>query len=433
VNATYNKDEQITFDVYKTVIENLWLKAECQGTKKYEGDYLKKDGEYFVIGKKCECEARIRAFMRVIRVAEGTGEYFKGTHDARDPQLGYTTWFSGSGKNFTLSDDHPRTINHNSKKTVYSSAAGAYQTMSWKFDELNGYKLEPHNKTYRTIIPKIYIESQDKAKKYDAKGFSEASQDKLCVIILKDDIKVINALLKKDIKSAISKSSGTWVSLPGATAGQPTAKMQETLDYYDEFLKAELSGKSNLHIKKGFLKEFDIKCNCKNEKSNLETNEFGLVQVTKLGNPYIINSGTEDSYSYTKKDGTLSSKGKHGDDWMLPEKAQAFSDAVYKLVKEYPKQKIYLGDCSAYNPSNNLGHSVTGAHSNGNAFDCRFLKSDGSGSNDISNLTADEIKLSGIFVSILKESGLFKSFYTDNGKIPGSVHSADHKDHIHGN
>jgi GH24 family phage-related lysozyme (muramidase)/murein DD-endopeptidase MepM/ murein hydrolase activator NlpD len=49
--AAYDKDEQITFDVYKSVTENLWLKAECQGTKKYEGEYLKRDGEYFVLGK----------------------------------------------------------------------------------------------------------------------------------------------------------------------------------------------------------------------------------------------------------------------------------------------------------------------------------------------------------------------------------------------
>jgi len=33
----------------------LWLKAECQGDiKKHEGEYLKKDGEYFVVGQgKC--------------------------------------------------------------------------------------------------------------------------------------------------------------------------------------------------------------------------------------------------------------------------------------------------------------------------------------------------------------------------------------------
>ncbi|WP_310557108.1 glycoside hydrolase family protein, partial [Flavobacterium sp.] len=50
----YNKDEEITFDVYKSVTENLWLKAECQGTKKYSVESLKKEGQYFVIGKTKE-------------------------------------------------------------------------------------------------------------------------------------------------------------------------------------------------------------------------------------------------------------------------------------------------------------------------------------------------------------------------------------------
>jgi muramidase (phage lysozyme) len=228
---------------------------------------LKKDGEYFTVGKKCECEAKIRAFMRVIRIAEGTGEYVKGTKTARDPQLGYTTWFSGSGNNFTLGDDHPRVINSNSTNTLRSSAAGAYQIMSWKFDELNGYKIVFEDGYYQKKDPQEYTEKYDKAKKYDAKGFSQVSQDKLCIIILKD-IGAVTKLLNKDIKGAISTSSGTWVSLPGATAGQPTAKMQETLDYYDEFLKEELSGKSHLHIKSGFLKEFGITCNCGNESSS---------------------------------------------------------------------------------------------------------------------------------------------------------------------
>ncbi|KAF2517737.1 lysozyme family protein [Flavobacterium foetidum] len=434
VEGIYKSRDTISFDLYKTQAENLWLQAKCQGdTEKHEGEFLKKDGEYFVIGKKCECEAKIRAFLRVIRIAEGTGEYIKGTKQKRDAELGYTTWFSGAGNNFTLSDDHPRVINTNSTNTIRSSAAGAYQFMSWKYDNLNGYTLEFKDGYFRTKIPKEYIEKYDLAKKYNAKGFSQESQDKLCVAILKDDLNVINDLQKNDIRKAISKSCGTWVSLPGATAGQPTAKMQETLDYYNEFLKDELTGKSNLHIKQGFLKDFNIKCNCGNNESTLETNEFGLVQVTKLGNVNIINSGIEDSYSYIQKDGTSSSVGKHGDDWMLPEKAKAFSEAVDKLVQEYPKQKIYLGDCSAYNPSKNLGHSAKGAHSNGNAFDCRFLKSDGSGSNDINSLSDEEIKLNARFIAILKESGLFTTFYTANGKIPGSVHAADHADHLHGN
>ena len=60
-------------------------------------------------------------------------------------------------------------------------------------------------------------------KKYDSKGFSQLSQDRLCIIILKS-IGTITKLLNDDIKGAILNSSGTWVSLPGATAGQPTAK-----------------------------------------------------------------------------------------------------------------------------------------------------------------------------------------------------------------
>ncbi|MCU7618769.1 peptidoglycan DD-metalloendopeptidase family protein [Chryseobacterium sp. PBS4-4] len=265
--TSYGKDEQITFDVYKSITEQWWLKAECTGEKKHEGEFLRKEGAYFTIGKKCECEARIRAFMRVIRVAEGTGEYRKGTKEARNPQLGYTTWFSGAGNNFTLSDDHPRKINSNSTNTLRSSAAGAYQIMSWKFDELNGYEIIFKDDYYQTKVPKVYTENTDKAKKYNAKGFSQVSQDKLCVIIL-EALGTIEALLKNDIKGAISKSSGTWVSLPGATAGQPTAKMQETLDYYDEFLKEELSGKSHLHIKPGFLKEFNITCQCQQQEES---------------------------------------------------------------------------------------------------------------------------------------------------------------------
>jgi GH24 family phage-related lysozyme (muramidase)/murein DD-endopeptidase MepM/ murein hydrolase activator NlpD len=47
--------DAVTFDTYKQQPENLWLKAECQGDiKKHEGEYLKKDGEYFVVGKSKE-------------------------------------------------------------------------------------------------------------------------------------------------------------------------------------------------------------------------------------------------------------------------------------------------------------------------------------------------------------------------------------------
>lgn len=174
--------------------------------------------------------------------------------------------------------------------------------------------------------------------------------------------------------------------------------------------------------------------NHENKQENIgEENEFGLVQLTKIGNPYIINYGVEDSYSYRKKDGTMSPRGKHGDDWIKPEKAKAFSDAVYKLVKEYPNQKIYLNDCSAYNPSFNLGHSANGGHSRGEAFDCKFLTVNGAGTNNVHSLTKEDIKINARFIEILKETGKFSQFYTDRGIIPGSQHASGHADHLHGN
>ena len=413
--ATYPAGTSLEFPKYKKPEEMLWLKAECQGDiKKYEGEYLKKEGEYFVVGKKCECEARIRAFMRMLRVGEGT-----------ENERGYTTIYSG--EQFSDMSKHPEKVI--TAGAYSSSAAGAYQIMRYTWWWLGGEKLTDDNKKAG-----VYEESHDYIKKYSIPDFTSESQDKLCVIIFKHKRPgSLELITKKQIKEALEKyGSYEWASLPPGRYGQPTQTMDVALAKYEEYLKEELADKSNLHIKKGFLKDFDIKCNCNNQNS-LETNEFGLVQVTKLGNPNIINSGIEDSYSYTKKDGTTSEVGKHGDDWMLPEKAQAFSKAVYDIVKEYPLQKIYLGDCSAYNPNKNLGHSATGAHSSGNAFDCRFLKSDGSGSNDINNLTEDEIKLNGRFIEILKSTGHFSTFYTDNGKIPGSVHSSGHADHIHGN
>ncbi len=176
-----------------------------------------------------------------------------------------------------------------------------------------------------------------------------------------------------------------------------------------------------------------VKRNDMKTQKPLAVNEFGLTRLTKIGNPYIINNSTrEDSYSYVKKDGTLSKKGKHGDDWIKPEKAKAFSNAVYKLIKQYPNQTILLNDCSAYNPKRNLGHSSKGAHSKGEGFDCRFLTVDGKGSNDISTLTQKDIKINAEFIRLLKATGEFSLFFTDKGKIPGSTHADDHKDHIHG-
>lgn len=56
-DTSYPAGTSFEFPKYKKPEEMLWLKAKCQGDiKKHEGDFLKKDGEYFVVGKKGGCE-----------------------------------------------------------------------------------------------------------------------------------------------------------------------------------------------------------------------------------------------------------------------------------------------------------------------------------------------------------------------------------------
>ncbi len=55
--TSYGKDEQITFDVYKTITEQWWLKAKVTGKEEHNKEFLKEDGKYFKIGGgKCGCK-----------------------------------------------------------------------------------------------------------------------------------------------------------------------------------------------------------------------------------------------------------------------------------------------------------------------------------------------------------------------------------------
>ena len=248
---TYNKDEQITFDVYKAVTEFLWLEAECQGdTKKHKGEFLKKEGQYFLIGKKCECEARIRAFMRMLRVGEGT-----------ENEKGYTTMYSGV--QFTDFSKHPENVI--TAGNYSSSAAGAYQIMRYTWWWLGGEKLTDGNKKAN-----VYEENHDYIKKYNVPDFNQESQDKLCVIILKHKRPgSLDLITKNQIKASLEQyGSYEWASLPPGRYGQPTQTMDVALAKYEEYLKDELKEITNLHIKKGFMKEFDIKCNCLSSNSD---------------------------------------------------------------------------------------------------------------------------------------------------------------------
>lgn len=272
-NKTYKSGDTISFDTYKIQAENLWLKAECQGdTIKHEGEYLKKDGEYFIIGKKCECEARVRAFMRMLRVGEGTGELIKSydynkketIYIAHNFEQAYTTAYN----NHKITDlsTHPQQIYDGD-----SSAAGAYQVMEYVWWEMSGFEVKNKRKTGK------YTEKFDILKKHNISDYNEESQDKICILIIKKQRpNLLNKLTENDIQGAIQKEGCfIWASLPEDTTYshyklngelQPATPLVDCLEHYNKFLKEELADKSPLHLKKGFLKELGYNCCVESEK-----------------------------------------------------------------------------------------------------------------------------------------------------------------------
>ena len=96
-------------------------------------------------------------------------------------------------------------------------------------------------------------------KQYNVMDFSPASQDKMCVVILKEKVTndALDMIVKGEITKAITEScSYEWASLPPSRYGQPMISLESCLSSYNEFLTEELQGKSDLHIEHGFLKDF---------------------------------------------------------------------------------------------------------------------------------------------------------------------------------
>ncbi|ELY3542257.1 glycoside hydrolase family 104 protein [Cronobacter turicensis] len=178
-------------------------------------------------------EARVRAFLRMIRNCEGTeGE------DGYERLFGGESFIKDYRKTF---DTHPQIkVKKKNKKTgvVYiSSAAGAYQVMGYTWSD-------PY-----TIILR---------EKYGINDFTPESQDLLCVVFLKEKVlgDALNMIINDNIKEAIEKScSYEWASLPPGRHGQPIKSLNECLKNYNSYLQEELAGKTNLHLKSGFLNE----------------------------------------------------------------------------------------------------------------------------------------------------------------------------------
>ncbi|MCP9610874.1 glycoside hydrolase family 24 protein [Coprobacter tertius] len=197
----------------------------------------------------CICEERVRAFMRMLRVGEGTvGEegyekLFGGKSFIKDYKKGWST--------------HPQILI--SKSGLKSTAAGAYQIMGYTYKELNGWSKNSSSNLYDK-----YTESKDYLKKHKITDFSPLSQDLICLVILRYKRNgILKLITGGNVKEALEKyGSYEWASLPPGRYGQPAKTMDEALALYDKYYKEELSVKSDLHLKQGFLKDFYSECCC---------------------------------------------------------------------------------------------------------------------------------------------------------------------------
>lgn len=132
----------------------------------------------------------VRAFLKAIRVAEGTAK-----------KDGYRMHFGGSL--FFSYEDHPKKII--SKSGYKSSAAGAYQILK---------------KTWRDIQRSLYLPD-----------FSPLSQDIAAAWLIRRR-GALDDVVSGRLDSAVKKCAKEWASLPGSPYGQPTLSMKEFLAAY---------------------------------------------------------------------------------------------------------------------------------------------------------------------------------------------------------
>lgn len=219
--------------------------------------------------KVCEAEARVRAFMRMLRVKEDTvGD------SGYEKIVGGESFIKDYKKDWS---SHPKIPIYIKRINQNSNAAGAYQFMGNTYDE----------------IIKNY------GARYKITDFSKEAQDKMCLVLMKhyytkdrpdsfyniqneksknwrkrfkgQQADIVQLIIDGDIKRASLLSSLCWASLPDSPYGQQSATytFADVKILYEKFLKEELAEKSDLYLKKGFLKEFNY--NCCAEQSPIET------------------------------------------------------------------------------------------------------------------------------------------------------------------
>ncbi|MGS2710738.1 glycoside hydrolase family 24 protein, partial [Klebsiella sp. CFKP142] len=148
---------------------------------------------------------RLRAFLRMIRIGEGTIQ-----------EDGYRTMFTGA--KFTNFSKHPNT--RHEANGVVSTAAGAYQFLYG---------------TWRNL-----------QRRYSFSDFSQSNQDLGCIALIAGR-KALDAVMQDKISEAIHLCRIEWASLPGSPHGQPTANKKMIMEKYEVYLAEEKLGKTSLH------------------------------------------------------------------------------------------------------------------------------------------------------------------------------------------
>jgi murein DD-endopeptidase MepM/ murein hydrolase activator NlpD len=286
-------EDKILYNGNKTANGGVAItkKSALLGLAEYKSAVLVKKSESSIskMNNKncaCECEARVRAFMSMLRVKEGT-----------TGEVGYKKLFGH--RDFTKAPYNKDFSTHPQIYIPYgdtsTSAAGAYQIMYDTFKGLNGYYKDTNGVWH-------YVEKNNRAKLYNINTFNQESQDKYCVTILKYSYvserkesffwktdsrgvkteisqrrkfrglkgDIVQLIIDDNLEKAALLSSLCWSSLPNAPYGQqdPNYTFADVKDIYNDFLKKELAEKSDLYLKKGFLKEFGYECCAVNDKTN---------------------------------------------------------------------------------------------------------------------------------------------------------------------
>jgi len=140
---------------------------------------------------KLLADARVQAFLKVLRYAEGTPkpEHYFVT-------FGYVP--------FTDVSQKPRKVivkKTRSGKIYRSSAAGAYQINNATWDEIQKHLALP--------------------------DFSPLSQDIAALWLIAKRGKALNDILAGDLREALRKCRKIWASLPDSPYGQPTKKYEK--------------------------------------------------------------------------------------------------------------------------------------------------------------------------------------------------------------